>query len=298
MIREGIEVIGVAALTAICFAIYVRVYLPWRVRRYVWRMDIGFKDQPKILIDCIPGESTEIYRRPSTGYGAAVGTSLVVNSLNSAQSRLISRLAQGIHVPPVVLFASDPEAKQLRSSHDIVVIGGPKNNDVCRDILTGVGCQEMWPGDSSLGEVTRGCLAPHVPRVGVATQENRIWWYGTDFTGDVRSSSEDSPNISTYSGTDYGVVLRIPNPFAPPASGLRAVVLFGSQTFGVIGATRALLQFVDGKNRRTKHGRALRDHQNLAMLVKVTVDHGKLRDPDPDDIHDCRELPKELPTIR
>lgn len=283
--------VAVAAITATIATIYLRVYLPLRVRRFVWRMDTGFRTQPKILIDNIAGEHTGLYIRPSTGYGAAVGTSLVINSLNSSQARLISRLAKGIHVPPDVVFASDLQVARWKYDSNLVVIGGPKNNIVCREILQKIGCQETWPGDERLGRITHNCISTNT-RVGVAIEENKIWWYGNGYIGDVSSNSLENPHFSTYSGTDYGVILRIANPFADSESNQRAVLLFGSQTFGVIGAARGLIQFSEAKSRRSDVGRLMQRHENMALLVSVDVDRGQISPPR---ILDHHVLAKRMP---
>jgi len=284
MLGRLIEVLGVATLTAVISSLYLRIYLPWRVRRFVWRMDTGFREQPKILIDNSAGEQTGLYIRPSTGFGSAVGTGLVINSLNSAQARLFSRLAVGIHVPPDVVFASDPQVARWKFEHNLVVVGGPKNNIVCREILAKIGCQEVWPGDERLSEITHQCISLDT-RVGVAIADNRIWWYGRSYIGNVSGDSVDSPHFSTYSGKDYGVILRIPNPFASRNSNLRAVVLFGSQTFGVIGATRGLVQFSEVRNRRSDIGKLMNRHENVALLLAVDVDCGQISPPEILDHH-------------
>jgi hypothetical protein len=264
---------ALASISWIALRTSDRWWQPNRRRKVMWRMDIGRSRQPSLIIDSVDGGSTEHYQRPSTGLGAAISAALVVNSLNSAQVALLRRYQLQRQEPIETLLSTDSLAMSRCEGCDTVVIGGPKNNSFAAAYLQRVGCQ----GQSDLAEATGKCLGSG-NRIGLATEGNTIWWYGQPFQGTVSASRTDS--LAFFNGTDYGVIVRSFSHMSSGTRPTRTVLLFGSQTFGVVGATRYLTEAMN--LRKSTFGRerqlykALKRSRNIAVLVSAEVKAGRV----------------------
>jgi len=110
----------------------------------------------------------------------------------------------------------------------------------------------------------------------VWTVGNKIHWFGKCYEGTVADSDPDSHSNFGYSGIDYGIVIRIPNPST--LSRHRMVILFGSQTFGIIGATDWLVgggvEAVQDAGSSWLHRHFKGRSRNVAALLKCYVSNG------------------------
>ncbi len=126
-----------------------------------------------------------------------------------------------------VYFAEEVAGSDLET--DLILIGGPKTNALTQRVLDIVG-EDM------------GCR-----------QDG-----STIIVGDKRLEGEVDDNAT---GTDYGLVMRITNPFS---SAHRLIVLSGSHTFGTVAAARFL---VSAPLPAKQAG-------ELAVVIKASVEKG------------------------
>lgn len=126
-----------------------------------------------------------------------------------------------------VYFSGEIAGSDLET--DLILIGGPKTNALTRRVLDIVG-EEM------------GC-----------TQDN-----STIIVGDRRFEGKVDDNAT---GTDYGLVMRLSNPFS---SGHRLIVLAGSHTFGTVAAAR----FLVSDSLPSKHS------DDFAVVIEAPVERG------------------------
>jgi hypothetical protein len=242
-----------------------------------------------------------MYTRPSTGFGTVAAVAQLTNSLNAARQGFFGRTARSLQHPIEICFSSDQMATEWCKTRDTVVVGGPKNNHTTRDLLAAYGCQRPdnpEPSHDRLLDRTRARRAnpdanPEVePDValglGVATQDNTIYWFGEAFTGSVRDHDHEDPSAIGFTGTDYGVVLRLPSLMD---SQFRTIALFGSQTFGIQAAATWLVT-VESRSTLRKNRRTMARHRNIAALVKARVNNGIVSRPE---LIEILALPDPLP---
>ena len=108
---------------------------------------------------------------------------------------------------------------------NLLILGGPKTNRVAEQMLT------------------------HLPSLPFGMAGTVITWGNTAYEGRASSGTVV---------TDYGFVVRAPNPFAPEK---RIVMLAGSHTFGNVAAARWL----------AKNGDSRKLPANVAVLVEAEV---------------------------
>jgi hypothetical protein len=156
-----------------------------RMWRYAPGGDITVVAASTAVID------TGKYSRPTTGVGQIRALALLAPCLVRAYRQV--DLEQ-------IRLASEAPGRELE--HDLLVLGGAKNNRVTRQLL------ERIPGlpFSAAGDV--------------------IAWEGVDFEG-----TTDGRGVTH----DYGYVVRARNPFAADR---RVVLIAGSHTYGTVAAAR------------------------------------------------------------
>lgn len=281
----AVGAVGATTLLALCM-LAVRVHGPNRWQRIVWAFKVSAREGPKIIIETIEGAETDLYRRPDVGFGAVAAVAQLSTALNASRGGLVRRLARSLEHPVELGFSSEQKADSWCSNADTAIVGGPKSNEITAEVLRAFGCQPQGAGILDEKELLRRTsdLRPSKARpaegLGVATQGNSIYWFGQKYEGSVRVATDPIPGTSGYNGFDYGVILRLPSPTNPTR---RTVVVFGSQTFGVVAASSWLVNL-----RSRAAGRKVRSvmakHRNVAVLVKVDVTDGGLGDLELDEI--------------
>lgn len=179
--------IGLAGLTWIGTKLRERV--PERQR---WR----FYDAPTASV-CIAQSVTSktgVYFRPSTGIGQVRALALIAPSLSHAYPKFDTQR---------LCFPAEFRTEMER---DVIVLGGPKHNDVSAEVLTRI---EKLTGVNLTADKL---IIPGQAPIDL-------------------NSSQNSP--STF---DYGVVARLRNPFSAKPHML--VLLAGGHTYGVVAAAR------------------------------------------------------------
>jgi hypothetical protein len=128
-------------------------------------------------------------------------------------------------------------------------------------------------------------------RLRVWTEGNTINWFGDSFTGSVVDTEPQVRGNYGFNGDDYGVVLRLPNPASP--EDLRAIVVFGSQTFGIIAATDWLVRrgSMSAVSALVPVSRLQMRSSNMAALVRARVRNGVI---ERSELIDYRPLDRDL----
>lgn len=271
--------VGVTALWALC-VLAVRFYSQNRWQRTIWGFKISAHARPKIIIETIEGAETDLYRRPDVGFGAVAAVAQLSTALNASRRGLIRRTARSLEHPIELSFSAEQKADSWCSNADTAIVGGPKSNEKAAEVLRAFGCQppsmdvveekELLRRTSDLGMATTSVAEG----LGVATQGNDVYWFGAKYAGNVTVADDPTPGTSGYNGFDYGVVLRLPSPTDPTR---RTVVVFGSQTFGVVAASSWLVNLRSGTAGRRARS-TMAKHRNVAVLVKANVTDGSLGD--------------------
>jgi hypothetical protein len=182
--------IAVNLAWAILAWIAARLYIRARVRhraRELW----PFHDFENFAIIVARTEDVETgkYKRPQPGLGELRALALLAPSLDKASKKTD--------------FQDVKTANELGTGFtgDLIVLGGPKNNDLTRRIL------DHLPAELKLKQ-----------------QGSSILWGADSYEG-----MTDGDVVSD----DYGLIIRMNSPFASHRS---VVVLSGSHTYGVIAA--------------------------------------------------------------
>jgi hypothetical protein len=136
------------------------------------------------------------YQRPVAGLGQIRGLSLLIPSL--------TRAYRGIELDKVCLSEYLPGD---RIEQDLLVLGGPKNNEVARRILTAM----------------EGTLPFRLA-------DGIVW------DGDAPRRAE---HVNGSVVRDYGYIVRTSNPLNPAR---RVVLIGGASTYGTIAASRWLAE--------------------------------------------------------
>lgn len=276
----AVGAVGAAVLLVISTSV-ARWYGHGRWQRTIWGFRLPAGERPKIIMETIEGEETGLYRRPTAGLGAVAAVASLSSAINITRSGLIHRATRSLAHPAALSFSTEALADEWCSDSDTVVVGGPKSNQISRQILAAFGCQPPTGSkvpDEELLQLTaalRMTESDGEGGLGVATQDNAIYWFGEKYAGHVTLATDDATGRDAYRGYDYGVVLRLPS---PTNSDRRLVVVFGSQTFGVAAASSWLANL-----RRRQAGPKVRKlmakKKNVAVLVEADVAHGQLADP-------------------
>ncbi|MGP3946838.1 hypothetical protein [Streptomyces sp. 6N106] len=190
--------VGSQILSAVIAAVLTGIggLVRWFViRRLPARRTWRFSDASQLSVALDTGYiDTGRYQRPVAGLGQVRALSLLIPSLTHAYRDLdLEKVRLSAHVPGHEM------------EHDLLVLGGPKNNEVARRLLTAMG--ESLPFRLGGGEIT---------------------WEGTAYQGEV------SDGVVTR---DCGYVVRAPHPLNPSR---RVVLLGGWSTYGTVAAARWL----------------------------------------------------------
>ncbi|MGW2936902.1 hypothetical protein ACWDA7_34775 [Streptomyces sp. NPDC001156] len=136
------------------------------------------------------------YQRPVAGLGQVRALSVLIPSLTHAYRDLdLERVRLSAHLPGHEM------------EHDLLVLGGPKNNEAAHRILEAMA--EVLPFRLSAGAIT---------------------WEDTDYAGDAT----DGEVVR-----DCGYIVRAPSPLNPSK---RVVLIGGWSTYGTVAAARWLAE--------------------------------------------------------
>jgi hypothetical protein len=220
-----------ALLTLIGF--WLKVRLP---NRRLWQLS-----EPSSLIVCAATSTltnTGVYRRPATGIGQVRALTVATRSLTRAYSRHLD--IQNI------LLSVDPLHDRIEN--DLLILGGPKNNQLAGRFLDLLVDEQpamqtesliLWRVDHAGGKwVSQGAL---------------------EFEGQA---------VNRQVMTDYGLIIRAQSPFT---SRNRTVILFtGSHTYGVVAAAKFFAEDLQPHLRKlVREGR-----KNFAVLVSTHIVDG------------------------
>lgn len=161
--------------------------------RRVWRY--AGAGQLSVVLDTSHID-TGRYRRPVAGLGQVRALSLLIPSLTRAYRDLdLEKVRLSAHLPGQEM------------EHDLLVLGGPKNNEAARRLLD--------------------AMAQTLP---FRLEGGAMTWDGTVYAGDT--SQGEVVRVCGY-------VVRAANPLAPAA---RVVLLGGWSTYGTVAAARWLAE--------------------------------------------------------
>jgi hypothetical protein len=273
-----------------------RVYEPNRRQHYIWKFKGASAGLPKIVIETVEGGETDLYHRPSTGYGAVAAVAQLTNAINASRQGFFRRTNRSLENPLDLCFSTDQIAEFWCRNHDIVLVGGPKHNRLTAQVLHKFGRQPdraAVPAPDLLAE-TAACRldGDHASHLGIATQGATLYWYGHPYEGSVTDKAAD-PSVPRSpvgpTGVDYGVVLRLPG---HRDAHRRLIVVFGSQTYGVTAASMWLVNVRTLRAITPKARRMMGRHRNIAVLVRADVNDGVLSPPE---MVDIVALPDPLP---
>lgn len=142
------------------------------------------------------------YQRPVAGLGQVRSLSLLIPSLTRAYRDLdLEKARLSAHVPGHEM------------EHDLLVLGGPKNNEVARRLLDAMA--ESLPFRLGGGDIT---------------------WGGTAYRGEATEGEI---------ARDCGYIVRAPNPLNPDK---RVVLIGGWSTYGTVAAARWLAEEGDDRS--------------------------------------------------
>lgn len=295
----NIDVIAIGAVGAtfvvVAVALGARAYRQRLWQRTMWAFRVPAGGRPKIIIETIMGDVTDHYRRPSAGLGALMAVAQLSPALNDSRSGLTRRVSRSLEHATALLFSSDAEADEWCSTSDTIIVGGPKSNRKTAEVIDAFGCQPVsTSGPQQIDREELRRLTKLLRRddesadgLGVATEGNAIFWFGECYEGAVSYENDPAKGVVTFNGRDYGVILRLPSPSNDPQ---RTVVVFGSQTFGVEAASRWLVN-LRGPSAGRKVRRRLAKQKNIAVLVEVAVEDGRIGEPE---LVDIVTLPERL----
>lgn len=194
----------------------------------IWRIR-----SPKELVICIATSTktdTGEYFRPATGVGQARSLAIVYASLSKAYKNIQVKN---------ILLSIDPIQNQIE--HDLILLGGPKNNDFSRILLKKIEQLKI-----------------------VNQNESTIYW--------LHNNSQDSYIGTTNDKrvtTDYGLIIRMENPFVTHSAKPSIILLSGSHTYGTIAAAKYFTE-----NLVKEHLLLSSTKKNLFIIVECDVFDG------------------------
>jgi hypothetical protein len=200
--------------------------------RNLWQIRVP--SEVVIAVAASSAAPTGVYKRPATGIGQVRGVAFAVWSLSRAYSDVAIRN---------VYLSTDP--LQDRRERDLLVFGGPKNNQISADLLAALEAdQPAQQRDSTF--IWRRMV-------------NKLWSAdgAEEFCGEA-----EAENIVS----DYGLIIRARNPFT--TKDRTAVLLAGSHTHGTMAATKYFIENL--LDERPSSARP----DNLAVLVECRVRDG------------------------
>lgn len=208
---------------------------PWTVIRRAW---MGRRPPRKILLVCpeLPRSYCPKFANPKSPEFVNLARYGDADALVDVLA-LLPRLAP--HAEIDRRTSREMASEDLR--RDLIVIGGPDFNELGGDIM-------------------RMAKVPFAYR----TSRGRSWFEVLATNEPFRLGSDDRGRVNQ----DYGLFARVCNPWNPEAS---VVLLGGLQTFGVLGAVKALSLTQEGKARAEQLKELSSGKSNVAMLIPISV---------------------------
>jgi len=211
---------------------FVRVRFP---RRRLWRLT-----NPSCLTVCAATSTitdTGSYYRPATGIGQVRALAVAIKSLGKTYN----------HQLDIKNILLSKESLQERTENDMLLLGGPKNNEVTAYFLN--------------------LMRDKQPVVQLINPSTIIWRERTPKgkwtnAGAVGYDSQISRNRVIQ---DYGLIMRVESPFV---AGGRTVILFsGIHTYGLVAAAK---YFTEDMLKGFSWTKRLKN-KNIVALVRTQV---------------------------
>lgn len=220
-----------ALLTLIGFWFKVRI-----PNRKLWQIS-----NPSSLVVCVAtstSTNTGTYHRPATGIGQVRALAVATRSLAQAYHRHLDI--------ENILLSVDP--LQDRIERDLLILGGPKNNQLAARFLD--------------------LLVDEQPAMQI---DSMILWRVHRAGGRWASQGAiefEGKAVKRRIVTDYGLIIRAQSPFT---SRNRTIVLFaGSHTYGTVAAAKFFVEDLHSHLRKlTRQGR-----KNFVILVSTHIVDG------------------------
>jgi hypothetical protein len=212
---------------------FIQVRLP---RRKLWRLS-----KPSDLVVCAATSTvtdTGEYHRPATGIGQVRALAVAVNSLSKAYSRQLDL--------DNILFSIEP--LQERIEHDLLLLGGPKNNEATAHFL------------NAMKDVQPALQFANPDRIVWREKTNKGRWVNNgavEFTAKVARKQVV---------IDYGLIMRVQNPFTTTRD-TSVILLSGGHTYGLVAAAKF---FAENMKKMAKHVK----QRNLVAVVSTHVIDG------------------------
>ncbi len=205
---------------------FSRFYLLKNPVKRLWKIN-----DPKKLIICASTSTktdTGEYYRPATGIGQLRALGQIVESLGKTYNIRIQN----------ILLSINQIQKQIEN--DIILLGGPKNNEITKLFLEKINSLDI-----------------------VHQENSTIFWNKGKTSVEYSGVTEDKKVVK-----DYGIAIRMKNPF--DSSKQTYISLFsGSHTYGTIASAQYFTEHYVKKTRGIK-----RIKENLFMLVECDVIDG------------------------
>ncbi|MCH8903916.1 MAG: hypothetical protein IIA45_08390 [Bacteroidetes bacterium] len=192
----------------------------------LWRI----KDPQKLIICASTSSKTDTgeYYRPATGIGQLRALGQIVESLGKSYNIRIQN----------ILLSIDQIQKQIEN--DIILLGGPKNNEITKLFLDKIKALDI-----------------------VHQKNSTIFWNKGKTNVEYSGVTEGKEVIK-----DYGIAIRMKNPF--DSNKQTYISLFsGSHTYGTIASAQ---YFTEHYIKKTKGIKKIKE--NLFMLVECDVIDG------------------------
>lgn len=211
---------------------FIRVRLP---KRRLWRLT-----DPSNLVVCAATSTitdTGEYLRPATGIGQVRALAMATKSLSQAYTRQLDIKN--------ILLSTDP--LQERLENDLLLLGGPKNNQVTKHFLDLVYDKQ--------------------PAIQLANPDKIIWREITTTGTWVNAGATEYNSIITNKKVvqDFGLIMRIESPFT--TGGRTVVLLSGSHTYGLMAAAK---YFTEDMQRGFRWMKRLRK-RNIVVLIRTQI---------------------------
>jgi hypothetical protein len=212
---------------------FIQVRLP---NRKLWHL----KDPSRIVVCAASSTTTNtgVYNRPATGIGQVRALALATKSLTQAYRRRLD-------IQNILLSS---EHLQERIENDILLLGGPKSNQVSARFLD--------------------LLIDEQP---VMQIDSTIIWRSNRVRGqwiDQGAIEYEGKAINRQVIRDYGLIIRSQNPFT---SRNRTAILFsGSHTYGTVAAAKF---FTDDMHKHL-HKLMRNSRKNFVVLISAHIVDG------------------------
>ena len=186
---------------------------------------------PQNLIICAATSTktdTGEYYRPATGIGQLRALAYCIESLSKVYDLKIQN----------ILLSVDQIQKQIEN--DVIILGGPKNNEITKLFLNKISAMKLINQDGSI-----------------------IKWMVNDRHEEYQGKTSNNDVIK-----DYGLIVRMKNPFDTQKRS--TICLFsGSHTYGTIAAAKYFSYEYIKKMKFYK-----RKYENIVMVVECDVING------------------------